>query len=59
VETSETERWHNGKMERTAATKLFVRFWNFAKKKIFGEQTAAARNDVTAKTIVSGLFQNL
>jgi len=23
VETSETERWHNGKMERTAA-KMFV-----------------------------------
>jgi len=29
------------------------------KAKIFGEQTAAARNDVIAKKIASGLFQNL
>jgi len=29
------------------------------KRKIFGEQTAAARNDVIAKKIASGLFQNL
>jgi len=29
------------------------------KTKIFGEQTAAARNDVIAKKIASGLFQNL
>jgi len=28
------------------------------KTKNFGEQTAAARNDVIAKKIVSGLFQN-
>jgi len=26
VETSETELWHNGKMERTAAKKFVVRF---------------------------------
>jgi len=31
METSETERWHNGKMERTAAKKFVVRFWNFVK----------------------------
>jgi len=30
-----------------------------ARKKIFGEQTAAARNDVMAKKIANGLFQNL
>jgi len=29
------------------------------KTKIFGEQTAAARNDVIAKKIANGLFQNL
>jgi len=29
------------------------------KTKIFGEQTAASRNDVIAKKIASGLFQNL
>jgi len=34
VETSETEHWQNGKMERTAAKK-FVIFWNFAKNKNF------------------------
>ena len=34
-------------------------FETLQKTKIFGEQTAAARNDVTAKTIVSGLLQNL
>jgi len=59
VETSETERWQNGKMEKTAAKKFVVRFWNLARKKIFGEQTAAARNDVMAKKIANGLFQNL
>jgi len=26
VERSETECWHNGEMERTAAKKFFVRF---------------------------------
>jgi len=26
VETSETQRWHNGKMERTSAKKFDVRF---------------------------------
>jgi len=35
METSETERWQNGKMERTAAKKFVVRFWNFAKNKHF------------------------
>jgi len=29
------------------------------KVRLVGEQTAAARNDVTAKKVVSGLFQNL
>jgi len=29
------ERWHKGKMERTAAKKFAVRFWNFVKNKIF------------------------
>ena len=29
------------------------------KFRLIGEQTAAARNDVTAKKIVGGLFQNL
>jgi len=29
------------------------------KPQTFGEQTAAARNNVIAKKIVSGLFQNL
>jgi len=33
-------------------------FETLQKTKIFGEQTAAARNDVTAKKL-SGLFQNL
>jgi len=33
VETSEKERWHNGIMERTAAKKFVLRFWNFAKNK--------------------------
>jgi len=34
-------------------------FETLQKTKIFGEKTAAARNDVTTKTIVGGLFQNL
>jgi len=29
------------------------------KYRLIGEQTAAARNDVTATKIVSGLFRNL
>jgi len=39
-----------------------VKFWNFAKHKHFrliGEQSAAASNDIIAKNIVCGLFQNL
>jgi len=35
METSETERWHNGKMERTTAKQLVVRFLNFTKKQKF------------------------
>jgi len=35
VETSETERWQNGKMERTAAKETVVRFWNVAKSTHF------------------------
>jgi len=35
-----------------------VDFETSRKTKIFGEQTAAARNDVRAEKIVSGLFQN-
>jgi len=34
-------------------------FETLQKTKLFGEQSAAARNDVTAKKIVNGLFQNL
>jgi len=47
-------------MERTAAkkTSLLV-FETLQKPNIFGEQTAAARNDTIAKKIVSGLFQHL
>jgi len=33
VETSVTERWHIGKMERTTVKKFVVIFWNFAKYK--------------------------
>jgi len=50
------------KIERTAAKKFVVRFWNFAKNKNFlpiGEQITAAQNDVTAKIFFSGLFQKL
>jgi len=46
-------------MERTTAKSSLLDFESLQKIKIFGEQTAAARNDVTAKQIVSGLFQNL
>jgi len=48
------ERWQNSKMERTAAKIFVVRLWNLQKTKIFGEQTAAARNNVIPKKIVSG-----
>jgi len=34
-------------------------FETLQKTKIFGKQTAAARTDVIAKKIASGLFQNL
>jgi len=44
VETSETERWQSGKMERTAAKNSLLDFETLQKTKIFGEQTAAARS---------------
>jgi len=49
VETSETERWPNGKMESTAEKNYLLDYETFQKTNIFGEQTAAARNDVIAK----------
>jgi len=58
VETSKTEHWQNGKIEKTAAKNSLLDFETLQKTKIFGEQTAAARNDVIAKKIASGLFQN-
>jgi len=33
METSETERWHNGKMEKTTAEHFLVRFRNLQKLK--------------------------
>jgi len=54
VETSETERWQNGKMERSSAKNLHCQIMKLCKKQIFGEQTAAAWNDVIAKKIASG-----
>jgi len=62
METSETEYEQDGETERTAANNFIVRFWNFTKKQKFrliGEHTAAAQNDVAAKKVVGGLFQNL
>jgi len=65
METSETEYEQNGERERTAANNFIARFWNFAKNKNFAllastpQRSVAARNDVTAKKVVSGLFQNL
>ena len=64
METSETEYEQNGERERTAANPFIVRFWNFAKNKNFAlasrpQRPEAALNDVTAKKVVSGLFQNL
>jgi len=38
VETSETERWYNGKMERTTAKSSLLDFETLQKTKIFGEQ---------------------
>jgi len=55
METSETEYEQNGERERTEANNFIVIFWNFAKNKK-PQRPAAARNDVTAKKIVSGLF---
>jgi len=65
METSETEYEKNGERERTAANNFIVRFWNLAKNKNFAslasrpQRPVAVRNDVAAKKIVSGLFQNL
>jgi len=65
METNETEYGQNGERERTVANNFIVRFWNFAKQKNFAtlasrpQLPVAARNDVTAKKVVSGLFQNL
>jgi len=63
VETSETERWQNGKMERTAAKKIRCWILMLCKKQKFSasrlHRPVAARNDVIAKKIGSGLFQNL
>jgi len=44
VETNETERWPNGKMERTAEKNSLLDYETFQKTNIFGEQTAAARS---------------
>jgi len=65
METSETEYEHNGERERTAENNFIARFWNFAQNKNFAlltsrpQRPVVARNDITAKKIVSGLFQNL
>jgi len=60
METSKTEYEQNGERERTAANNFVVRFWNFCKKQKFrlvGEQTVAARNDVTAKKLLADCFK--
>jgi len=57
VETSETERWHNGKMERTAATKLFVRFWNFAKKKFSASRLQRPGMTSPLKQLLAACFK--
>jgi len=65
METSETECEQNDERERTAANNFIVRFWNFAKNKNFTllasrpQRPVGARNDVTAKKVASGLFQNV
>jgi len=50
---SRTVKWREQQQKSS-----LLGFETLQKTKIFDE-TAAARNDVTAKTIVSGLFQNL
>ena len=43
---------------REQQQKIFVvTFWNFAKTKLFVEQTAAARNDVIAKKLLADCFK--
>jgi len=65
METSETDYEQNGERERTAANNFTVRFWNFAINKNYAslasrlQRPVTARNDVTAKKTVGGLFQNL
>jgi len=57
--------WKQGKrnMSRTVKkeqqTISLLKLCKKQKFRLIGEQTAAARNDVTAKKIVGGLFQNL
>jgi len=46
-------------MEKQQQKSSLLGFETLQKTNIFGESTAAPRNDATAKTIVSGLFQNL
>jgi len=58
VETSETEIWLKVKLREQQQKSSFLGFETLQKTKIFGEHTAA-RSDVTAETIVSGLYQNL
>jgi len=43
-ETSETEHWHNGKIERTAAKSSLLGFETLQKRQIFGKQRAAAHS---------------
>jgi len=62
VETSETERWQNGKMKTTAAKNIRCWIMKLCKKKFLAsrlQRPVAARNDVIAKKLASGLFQNL
>jgi len=60
VETNETEHQQNG--ENSSKTFPCLLDFETLQKQKFSpivKQTAAARNDVTAKKIASGLFQNL
>jgi len=60
VEASETELWQKVKWREQQQKNFVVRFWNFAKNKNFrptGEQSAAARNDVTVKKLLTNFFR--
>ena len=60
METSERNMSRTVKEKQQQQTLSLVDFESLQKQKFrLGEQTAAARNDVTAKKVVSGLFQNL